>query len=100
MPKLKDRITVAVTEAGSDPVKRKIVVEIEAGASLLTVSDLLAHEEAIEALPQRLKRINKTAITEYIQSGKTLLKTAAQAANPGIGKTPKPAKRAPSQEQS
>ena len=80
MPKLKDKITVSVTENNSDITKRRITVQIEAAASLLTVSDLLSREEALEPLSQQLKRKTKAVLTDYIQSGKALLKSAAVSA--------------------
>ena len=93
MPKLNDKIAVSVRESLSDGVKRKIIVEIEAAAELLTIPDILAKEDAIEALPQRLRKLNKEALSSYIQSGKALLKSAAKAANLDNGTPPKSRRR-------
>ena len=79
MPKFKDRITVTVAETVTKE-RRRIVIEIETPASLFELSELLVREDALEPLAKKLKDTNKTFITNYVQSAKALLRSAAQSA--------------------
>ena len=80
MGKVSDKVAVTVSDKSSDSTTRRITIEIEAGAKLFSLSDLLAKEEAIEPLLPLLKRAAKKVVIDYIQSGKQMLKAATTAA--------------------
>ncbi len=87
MGKIIDKVGVTVSDQSLDNNTRHIAIEIKAEASLFSLSDILAREEALEPLLPLLKRNTKQLVTDYIQNAKHILKAAAlskAAPKPGL----------------
>jgi hypothetical protein len=69
-------VNVSVTDNGVQNGKRLWNVKVEAGAELFLLSDMLAKEGAIKAFDAVLRSANRAAVSQYISSGRELIKEA------------------------
>ena len=74
MPRAIRNIDVSVTDRGKEQDKRLVSILIQAQPELFQLSDLLALEGAVHSLEKVVERASKTAVVEYIESGKRLVK--------------------------
>ena len=74
MPRIENLVEVSVTDKGIERDKRALLVKIETKQNLLQLSDLLSKEGAIKGLENVVKRANKSAVAEYVNTGKSLVK--------------------------
>lgn len=74
MPRAIRKIDVSVTDRGKEQDKRLVSIVIQAQPDLFQLSDLLAKEGAVLSLEKVVERASKSAVVEYIESGKKLVK--------------------------
>lgn len=74
MPRAIRKIDVSVTDRGKEQDRRLVSIIIQAQPDLFQLSDLLAQEGAVHSLEKVVERASKTAVVEYIDSGKRLVK--------------------------
>lgn len=74
MPRAIRKIDVSVTDRGKEQDKRLVSIIIQAQPDLFQLSDLLAQEGAVHSLEKVVERASKSAVVEYIDSGKKLVK--------------------------
>ena len=76
MPRIDQRISVSTSDKGKVGEKRKLTIEVEADSGMFLLSDLLVQEGVLRDLKSFLATASRSAVGEYILSGRKLVKEA------------------------
>lgn len=75
MPRVNQQVRVEVKDRGISSGRRTIDLTVSAEANLFILSDLLVKEGAIRDLDFVLKTSARRALSDYVLSGRTFVKT-------------------------
>ena len=73
MPKIEQLISVKVSDKGRLNDRRRIIFEVNAPADLFSLSDFMVREGALKRFRQPAAAALRTALANYIRSGRELV---------------------------